>query len=211
MESVGQYLKNFREKNNISLQQVHDITKIKDYLLLAIENNNFADLGGYGYAKAMILSYARAIGADEIAIISQYDKQTEKTKYKTTYKSETPVREKKLMLSTNLIYLVFLGIVITGLTLVVVYFYNQGMINFNFFTKLTAKKENVSQPVKDSLKVPAKIDTVRIKQKQVLAQKQKKPKATPSTTVSDKALADTSDYVNDLMFKKKNSPFNPRN
>ena len=79
-EDIGQYLKSIRTKQRISLQKISEKTRIKIRFLEDIENGIFENLGGTGYAKAIIVHYARAIGADEKHVLNLFNKDQKPSK-----------------------------------------------------------------------------------------------------------------------------------
>jgi cytoskeleton protein RodZ len=65
MASLGQELKRERELRSISLQDISEQTKIGVRLLKALESDQHDQLPGKFFTKAILRSYAKAIGADE--------------------------------------------------------------------------------------------------------------------------------------------------
>ncbi len=61
-----------RQTNGISLEQIAQNTKLKITTLKAIEDANFDVLPGGIYNISYIRQYARAIGADEGALVKMY-------------------------------------------------------------------------------------------------------------------------------------------
>jgi cytoskeletal protein RodZ len=61
-----------RENNGISLEEIARNTKLKITTLKAIEDANFDVLPGGIYNISYIRQYARAIGADEGALVKMY-------------------------------------------------------------------------------------------------------------------------------------------
>jgi cytoskeletal protein RodZ len=70
-ESAGQQLKRAREAAGKSLAEVSVATKIPERLLAAIEDSQFAALPSRIYAIGFSRSYARLVGLDEAAIVSE--------------------------------------------------------------------------------------------------------------------------------------------
>jgi cytoskeletal protein RodZ len=71
-ETLAEELRNAREKNNLSLQQLSTRTKIDVKFLEAMETGDFAYLPEI-YVKAFTKQYARAVGLDEEIIIKKYE------------------------------------------------------------------------------------------------------------------------------------------
>lgn len=62
MTELGQKLKEVREAKGLSIDQLHEITKIQKRHLVAIEEGNYDVLPGAFYARAFIKQYADAVG-----------------------------------------------------------------------------------------------------------------------------------------------------
>ncbi len=75
ISDLGKYLKGLREEKGLSLQDISQVTKIKVKFLQDIENNNYKNLGGLGYAKAMSFSYARIVEGDIEAIVKYFNER----------------------------------------------------------------------------------------------------------------------------------------
>lgn len=72
MESIGTILKNTREKKNIPLEQVSQITKIPLIYLQAIEHEQYQLLPQGIFAKGFLKSYADTVGVDSNEILDIY-------------------------------------------------------------------------------------------------------------------------------------------
>lgn len=62
MTELGQKLKETREAKGLSIDQLHEITKIQKRHLVAIEEGNYDVLPGAFYARAFIKQHADAVG-----------------------------------------------------------------------------------------------------------------------------------------------------
>ncbi|PEE94296.1 helix-turn-helix domain-containing protein [Bacillus cereus] len=62
MTELGQKLKEAREAKGLSIDQLHEITKIQKRHLVAIEEGNYDVLPGAFYVRAFIKQYADAVG-----------------------------------------------------------------------------------------------------------------------------------------------------
>ena len=62
MTELGQKLKEAREAKGLSIDQLHEITKIQKRHLVAIEEGSYDVLPGAFYARAFIKQYADAVG-----------------------------------------------------------------------------------------------------------------------------------------------------
>jgi len=72
-ESIGRYLKREREIRNISLREVSKNTKVKEHLLRAIEEDQYASLPSPTYVKGFLLSYAKYSGLDPNDVLLRYE------------------------------------------------------------------------------------------------------------------------------------------
>ncbi|MEA1008981.1 MULTISPECIES: helix-turn-helix domain-containing protein [Bacillus cereus group] len=69
---LGQKLKEVREAKGLSIDQLHEITKIQKRHLIAIEEGNYDVLPGAFYARAFIKQYADAIGLNGEELLVEY-------------------------------------------------------------------------------------------------------------------------------------------
>jgi cytoskeletal protein RodZ len=72
MQTLGDYLKNSREAQNISLSDVADYTKISKMYLDYLENDDYAKIPAKLYVKGYISSYASFVGIDENEALKLY-------------------------------------------------------------------------------------------------------------------------------------------
>jgi cytoskeletal protein RodZ len=61
---LGRLLKETRKEKGLSLEEIHQLTKIQKRYLEAIEEGNLDALPGHFYARAFAKSYAEAVGLD---------------------------------------------------------------------------------------------------------------------------------------------------
>jgi cytoskeleton protein RodZ len=69
--TVGEKLRAAREAQKLELSEIASRTRIPQRHLEAIEQGNFASLPSVTYAMGFAKSYARAVGADEVALARQ--------------------------------------------------------------------------------------------------------------------------------------------
>ena len=72
-ESFGKYLRREREIRKISLREVANHTRVREYLLKAIEEDQFHLLPSTAYVKGFLLAYAKYIGLDPNDVILRYE------------------------------------------------------------------------------------------------------------------------------------------
>ncbi len=73
MLTLGVYLKNSREAQNISLKDVADYTKISKVYLDCLEKDEYTKIPAKPYVKGYISSYASFVGIDENEALELYD------------------------------------------------------------------------------------------------------------------------------------------
>ena len=199
--TIGKYLSTLRETKNLSLKDISEITKINVRLLENVENNLFDDLGGIGYAKAMILTYAKALGITEDQIHERLQNQfNTKIQYAPISLSTQP---RKFLLPTKIFSVMLLIIVIMFLSYFVINLYKDGVLTWPPFKK--ADTEMQIKP-KEKTEKPLEIESKRIipeskKEDEMVLVKQI---GTPDVN----AIDDSTDHLNELLFKDKKSPFN---
>ncbi|PFL75124.1 helix-turn-helix domain-containing protein [Bacillus anthracis] len=72
MTELGQKLKEARGTKGLSIDQLHEITKIQKRHLVAIEEGNYDVLPGAFYARAFIKQYADAVGLSGEELLVEY-------------------------------------------------------------------------------------------------------------------------------------------
>jgi cytoskeletal protein RodZ len=210
MDNLGQYLRSRREEKNFTIESVHDEIKLSTEQITAIENNQLSKLGNYGFARAMVYTYIRYLDVDEKIAMNLFDLIWPSQK-KANFTPKTPIKEKKMLISINFIWLISIILFVIILSSIIVISYRNGYLE-RPFSKLSQKP--------DSVKVQAAVEPEDIKPDSLrermlqLAATQTKPaktdakKAKPVSVRSKKARPDTTDYVNDLIFQANESPFN---
>lgn len=71
--SIGQTLADARTKAGLTVDQVSEVTRIRQPLVEAIEQDDFAGCGGDFYARGHIRSFARAVDTDPEPLLAEYD------------------------------------------------------------------------------------------------------------------------------------------
>jgi cytoskeletal protein RodZ len=192
MNSIGEYLVMLRNEKKITLAEVEKQTKIKQRILQQIENNQFNDLGGVGYTKAIIFSYARFLGADEKKIDFFFTKLfIEKPK-----PAKFTIHPKRFLLPANIPGIISLIVVVIFLSFLTYYFYQQDLLNFPHRKKIVPQTEQVKKQANSHV-------AKQRKEKKISAHKD-----VVAETFNKNALSDTTDYVNQYLFNEKDSPFN---
>lgn len=73
---IGQMLKEEREAQELTLDDIQEMTKIQKRYLKAIEENNFSSLPGRFYTRAFIKEYALVLNMDHELLLEQFDRMT---------------------------------------------------------------------------------------------------------------------------------------
>ncbi len=70
--SLGDYLRQEREKKGITIEQVASATKISIRMLHALEANQYSELPAKPFIRGFVASYARFVGLDSRQILTDY-------------------------------------------------------------------------------------------------------------------------------------------
>jgi len=93
MASFGQYLKRERETRGISLRDISDSTRITIRYLEALEGDRLELIPRQFFVRAIIRSYAKAIGLDENQVLGKFDNKLEfgeQLEYRASAAAEAP-------------------------------------------------------------------------------------------------------------------------
>ncbi|MFT4413635.1 helix-turn-helix domain-containing protein [Fredinandcohnia humi] len=85
MTELGARLREAREKKDLSLEDLQQMTKIQKRYLVGIEEGNYSVMPGKFYVRAFIKQYAEAVGLDPESILEEY-----KSEIPGTYNEELP-------------------------------------------------------------------------------------------------------------------------
>jgi len=188
--NIGQYLNSLRNERNLTLEEISEKTKIKTRILQSIEAGQFDDLGGKGYAKALIVTYSKALGADETAVLKMFNESFTSIQVKYS-KPLIDQPQKKYHFHMNLIYIFLLIVLIAVLTFFTVKFYREGKLSSPIFDIFNKKPKETTEVIPDTTET----DTTEIEV----------PPELP--LINDAALHDSTNYASDLIFEDKDSPF----
>jgi cytoskeletal protein RodZ len=212
MENLGQYLRSRREEKNITIESVHDEIKLSTEQITAIENNQLSKLGNYGFARAMVYTYIRFLGIDEKIAMNLFD-IIWPSQRQANFTPKTPIKEQKVLISINFIWLISIFLFVIVLSTIIWISYDKGYLE-RPFDKMMQKPDSVKVL---TLAEPENEKPDSLRQRMLeLAKIQQKPnelaenKQKPVSVKNKKALTDTTDYINELIFQAKESPFNQR-
>jgi cytoskeletal protein RodZ len=156
--TIGTLLKSTRKKNNISIEQVAQQTKININILKSLEDDDLNNLPNKTYVRGFVRNYAKAVGLD----INEAKNSLENT-YNIKYghviddsttqntlgslQADNPEEDESEEMKETIISIVqgFLNkkIIYSLLGLVVLFFVAKGVVNF--FSQLTFERETISQ------------------------------------------------------------------
>lgn len=218
--SIGQYLATARKNKGLSLEEVSDTTKIKIRLLELVEQNKFDELGGAGYAKAIIDTYAKALEAKDMKLQKLLDNRfASKMKHNSRYNSIQP---KRILIPTNFLAIIILVIIIIILVFTSIKMSRAGMMKSPLkqekkkiekvkeveTTKKDIKKEEEIVENNDQNKTKNSNNGISIKPKMLqTAEHDRENRVKQEISLNENALRDSSDFLKNLMFKGKNNPF----
>ncbi|OEG15876.1 transcriptional regulator [Enterococcus quebecensis] len=87
--NIGKKLRDARLQQNMSLDELQQITKTQKRYLIAIEENDFDSMPGTFYVRAFIRQYASAVGLDGNELVEIYDGIDEPEDIETAIQYET--------------------------------------------------------------------------------------------------------------------------
>ena len=117
---IGQILKNYRLKKNLSLEKISNKTKISIQNLKNIEEGEFHLIGGQFYQRSFIKFYAKALRISERKILLMFDNTLDKSNEKSDFfkkekvdseKTISPIITEKIP-TIPLIFIASLGLII---------------------------------------------------------------------------------------------------
>lgn len=124
---IGVILREAREEQGLSLDDIQEITKIQKRYLVAIEHDDFHALPGRFYARAFIKEYAQAVGLDPAIILADFDEgsiqqgeQEENVPYTRFDRSRRTEEKSSSILSflpTVIVVILVIGIIFVAYTL----------------------------------------------------------------------------------------------
>ena len=202
MENLGKYFLELRLQRGYSYQDIWNELRFREDQIKAIEENHLSALGPYGIAKAIVFNYARFLEADLNSVMKAFAIMMPESNIP-EFKPATTIKEKKIMLSTNFMWLLGILIIIIILGSILWYAYNQNWLRPpNFFT---AKKPDTTAVSIKEQKEETKPDTLR---QRLHAINEAIPKANNMQIdkLDNKTVPpDTTDYLGNIL---GNSPIN---
>lgn len=184
---------------------VYTDIRLKEELVKMIEENRFFELGPHGMVKAMVFNYARYLGAD----LNEVKKELKILVPEATHKLQRPQKdkkEKKILLSTNLLWALGIAVFVLILASIVYHAYINGWLTpppiFNNASDST--KTQIITPIEE----PSLPDSSRAKMLELTKELNKEKKSEEkkdSDKKQENKKTDNTDYINTFM---EGSPVN---
>ncbi len=196
MEDLGKYLREQRELSGISYEQIWEDIRIKEEQIKSIEENKLFELGDFGFVKVLIFNYARYLNADTDTVMNEFHILMPDT-IKQRFHPVKPVKEKKIMLSTNFLWTVGILIFVLILGSILLTAYRNGHLSSpNIFGK---DNQGVKSSKSNEERTPAKPDSLREHMRKLTEAIPKDPETEASkskaSTSKRKVSDDTTDYI----------------
>jgi len=111
--TVGQYLRQERERKNISLESISKVTRITLANLEALERDDFQAFSASVFARGFLRTYASQLGLDPREVLSRYEAQVSLPAAPAKTQEASPPGEGSPLGK----YLLFLGFLIAGVAI----------------------------------------------------------------------------------------------
>lgn len=136
MTELGKVLKEAREVNGLSLDDLQRLTKIQKRYLIGIENGDYGMMPGKFYVRAFIKQYAEAVGLDPEELFEQYKSEVPSVREEESPEQLSRVQSKKTMSAPQSKILEVLPKV-----LLVVFIFGIAVFAWVFFSKIYSPNE----------------------------------------------------------------------
>lgn len=196
MENLSKYLLELRLQRGYSYKDIWNDLRFREEQIKAIEENRLSDLGPYGIAKAIVYNYARFLEADVDAVMKAFSILMPESK-KPEFKPVTTVKEKKIMLSTNFMWMLGIIIIIIVLGSILFYAYQQNWLKMpDFFS--SSKPDTTAVNVVEE-KTENKPDTLR-QRLRAISETIPQSNTIPTEKLDKKTVPpDTTDYLGNIL------------
>jgi len=196
LENLGKYFLELRLQRGYSYQDIWKELRFPENQIKAIEENRFAELGPYGIAKAVVYNYARFLEADLDAVMNAFS-YLMPDNAKPEFKPATPVKEKKIMLSTNFMWLIGIFLIIIILGSILWYAYNQNWLKMPDF--FASNKPDSTAVIIPEEKEETKPDTLR-QRLRAISDAIPQTNNVPTPKAETKTVPpDTTDYIGNIL------------
>ncbi len=125
MKTAGEIIKKTRLEKNISLEQVAGQTKIRQNILVALEENDFQKIPSIASIKGFLRAYAQFLDLSPEKILAIFRRDFDKKEKKKVVLSGMvePLNKRKVNWSPKLTLIVLIGIFFFGLMTYLIYQY----------------------------------------------------------------------------------------
>jgi cytoskeletal protein RodZ len=204
--SIGKYLKGVRETGQLTIREISERTRLHEKFLLMIEADNYDGMGGTGYAKAMVMSYARALKANEKLVLHKFNSKFGNPQPEVQRQRFKHQQHRKIMIPTSAFYIIIMIVLVVILTFVILNLHKNGQLNFSLRKQI---KEGSGQKV-NLLDKPTKRSVSLYDSLQEAKQQEHKKETSgkKAVTIDMAALRDSTDYTDEYLFEGEDSPFN---
>lgn len=205
MDDLGKYLKKLREDQELDYFMVYTDIRLKEEQVKIIEENRFFELGPHGMVKAIVFNYARYLGADLSAVKRELKVLIPEATH-TLQRPKEDKKEKKILLSTNLLWALGIAVFVVILAGIVYHAYINGWLTPPPILKQSSdslKTTSVS-PAED-IPLP---DSSRLKMLELTKELNKEKKTEEKkggNKQQDSKKTDNTDYIKNFM---EDSPIN---
>ncbi len=196
MENLGKYFLELRLKRDLSYKKVWEDIRLREDQVKSLEENRIFELGPYGVAKAVVFNYARYLEADVDAVMREFAIMMPETT-KTQFNPRNVVKEKKIMLSTNFLWMIGISIFAVFLGSILFHAYNQGWLKTPDF--FSANQHDTTAVVQNEPKEKAKPDTLRQRMRSLSENIAQTTGPTGQNSVANPAIPDTTDYIGNIL------------
>lgn len=142
MTTIGEILRNAREKRKLSLQQAENATRIRAKFLEALENNQFDQLPPGTFTKGFIKNYATFLGVKPDDALAFYRRQTSVEKAAIPHFEKNSDIRRRFQLTPQLFTAFGIGV------LILMFF---GYLVYSYFTFAGAPNLQVNSPENNSV------------------------------------------------------------
>jgi len=111
-KSLGEQLKEAREKQHLSIDKIVKILGIKKNYIISLENNNLENLPGGLYPKKFIKQYSKYLELDQKEIDKFIENNLQKNKNKKYYFSRKKIKRNKFLVFPKIIRSLFVVIIV---------------------------------------------------------------------------------------------------
>ena len=173
MESFGDRLKLEREKQDFTLDQVEEDTKIRKHYLHLLEQEDFATLPARVYAVGFVRRYARFLGLNENELVEEfkalaYNDSVKEEKYFSTpfQQADEPIGGKMFTFKNIFSALIFLVLAVWLGNMMVDFFIDRMDLepqpSVSYTNNLAQEKDDVAKEMPVSEEAPDENQTVNI-------------------------------------------------